>query len=209
MEGVKMVDITNMTSWEMQNKAKELLAQKFPRQEKEEKVKEYGSYAEEKANGNVTGMLHHKLNSSAIADKGKYGLAKEYMQLSITEIQQKIKTAKYGLEATQNFIKDYLAKEEKKAYKEIKAVAGMSETSAQNQLFRHMEKFKREDPKYTEYISALSVDEREYNALVIAKENYLQENKDLIEAEKQRVARERLLKSGVLEELGITEPEEA
>lgn len=197
----------NLTSWEMRNKAKQMLHEKFKEPEAEERKKVNISYEEAKKAGNSKGMISAKLSAHREGQtKEVRTLAKEYMSYSISDIQSNLAYAKANFEKAKTNCERQLKNEEKKIRETYKNIP-MHPAMMEGHVAEDLEEIKRTDPEMIEALNDLRVCRNEIDALEIAKQDYLDTNAELIEEERKRIARETLLKSGVLEELGIIIPE--
>ena len=198
----------NMTSWEMRNKAKQMIHKKFGEPETEVKEKNYIEYEEAKKAGDAKGMISSKMRAHRDGQtKNVRTLAKEYMELPITTIQSNLSQAKKNLEKAKDLRDRQLNNAEARIRETYKNIP-MHPARLEGHVAEDLEEFKRTDPDMKEALMDVISCRNEVDALEIAKQDYLDTNADLIAEERRRVEREMLYKSGLAEELGLTPPEE-
>lgn len=169
------------------------------------------SYQEAKEAGNVREMLRHE-HEMLTKKKERQSVAarsKEYIStLSISEIRQRLVTSKKQGDTKKEHMDRLYNAELDMVTREMKSYGSF----VVNELFlaqakeAAMERLQK-SPEYLEVKAAYDEALLEHRALSTAKEAYIEEHKDLIEAERERVRREEFLASGILEELGIVSTE--
>lgn len=167
-----------------------------------EGTEKYNSYEEAKKAGDVSGMIGKKLGAHRAANRSVIALTNElYESLDIKQIMSKRKTAEKAKDEAKDFYVTLYDKELKKVMDKMVAVGGMGEG---------VKRVKAEEYLAANMPDALIQAEKEYKeakkyrtALENCFDRYCLENKDIIEAERERKRRDEVLASGVLEELGV------
>ncbi len=199
--------------WEMTKQAKESLSKKLAAYHGEPKEPVHTntqmSYEDAKAAGNVKAMLSSKLGARRKSVEKIVTLSKEvYASKSIGEIQRNIKNLEKVVENQKETVQLMEQAQERKYRRECSKIGGVSGIHLDAAVADAMEDWMRTDEKYLEAVAELKVVKRDYTAHCNAKEMYLEDNKDLIEAEREKARIAELRSSGVLEELGITQNED-
>lgn len=169
----------------------------------------YDTYEEAKKAGSVSGMLQHKMRDRREEHKKITSLSNEiYSTKSITEIQNRIKELERSVEKQEETVQLLEQAQERKFRKEFSRIGGLVGIHLDAAVYEAMNGWLSTDEKYLEAVTELKTVKKDYTAHCNAKELYLEDNKDLIEAEREKNRRRDLLSSGILEELGITQSEE-
>lgn len=202
-----------MQAWEMEKQAKESLFKRLDlyRGKPKETVHTNTqiSYDEAKAAGNVGAMLDAKFRAFDEKAKNLVALTNEvYATKSITEIQNSIKELEKSVEKSAETVQLLEQAQERKFRKEYSRIGGLVGIHLDAAVYEAMNEWLSTNEKYLEAVAELKDVKKDYTAHCNAKEIYLEDNKDLIEAEREKARRRDLLSSGILEELGITQSEE-
>lgn len=199
--------------WEMTKQAKESLSKKLAAYHGEPKEPVHTntqmSYEDAKAAGNVGAMLSSKLGAYRKKVEKITALSKEvYANKSIGEIQNSVKELEKVVENQKKTVQLMEQGQERKYRKEYSKIGGVSGIHLDAAVADAMEDWMRTDEKYLEAVAELKAVKRDYTAHCNAKEMYIEDNKALIEAEREAAHIAELRSSGVLEELGITQSED-
>ena len=152
--------------------------------------------------GNVQEMIHYKRAARRLAHKSVITLSNEYYdQMSISDILKGIKATEKEVASNKELMDDLYEREQEKALSEYSKRFGTTDSRVQALVAEHMDSWNNE--QYLQISNDYKNAKKRLTALNNAKSMYLEDNKELIEAEKQRVKREELLSSGLLEDLGI------
>lgn len=172
----------------------------------------YSSYEEAKKAGDVKEMIGCKL-SDAKAKASKrdvIALSKQYAStMSIVDIQKKLPSAESIMKKAKSIMERMYEAELNKVTKHYqKTIGGLQqEDIAKAKAKDAVDEWVNDNEEYQkakeDYLDA----KREYRALNNAKDIYIEDNKELIEAEKANLKRAELLSSGILSELGIASSE--
>lgn len=169
----------------------------------------YDTYEEAKKAGSVIGMLQHKMKGHREKSEKITSLSnKVYATKSITEIQNSIKELEKSVEKQAETVQLLEQAQEQKFRKEYSRIGGLVGIHLDAAVYDAMNEWLSTDEKYLEAVTELKTVKKDYTAYCNAKEIYLEDNKALIEAERERARQRELLSSGILEELGITQSEE-
>lgn len=201
-----------MQAWEMNKQAMESLSKKMMAYHGEPKEPVHTNtqmnYEDAKAAGNVRAMLSSKLGAYRKNVEKIIDLSKEvYANKSIGEIQNSIKELEKVVETQKETVQLMEQGQERKYRQEYSKIGGVSGLHLDAAVADAMEDWMRTDEKYLEAVAELKAVKRDYTAYCNAKEMYVEDNKDLIEAEREKARIAELRSSGVLEELGITQSE--
>lgn len=166
------------------------------------------SYEDAKAAKNVNAMLSSKLGAHRKKVEKITALSKEvYTSKSIGEIQNSIEELEKAVENQKETVQLMEQAQERKYRREYSKIGGVSGIHLDAAVYDAMNDWMRTDEKYLEAVAELRAVKRDYTAHCNAKEMYVEDNKDLIEAEREKARMAELRSSGVLEELGITQSE--
>lgn len=146
---------------------------------------------------------------------GKYA-ASQYMGKSITELMKDEKRTKKDIEAAERALAEFEHEHLKPYYEVAMKTPGYDKDRAEDYAYRqfksNIEGSYAENEteaaahiEYTELKNALAKCRVEHNAVLIAKDAYLEDNADLIKEMQEKKRREDLLNSGILDELGLAE----
>lgn len=166
----------------------------------------HSTYEEARDAKDVRSMISHKfLASTGMPERKRLSaLSREYANLSIVEIQQRIKDASLSVEKAEEAKEQLYQTEFERLLKVCKRALGGNEDRARVKALEYMATFIREDEAYIKAENAYKDANREYTALRNAQAIYIEDNKELIEAEKTNRRRDELLASGLLDELDPT-----
>ena len=202
-----------MQSWEMEKKSREGVSKKLSMYHSTEQKKEastpnkYASYAQAKEAGDTQAMIGFRLANMSSRRAGLMALSNEYSKLSITEIQNRIKSSGELLEKASE-IKNRMYKQEYDRLKrEYAKIGGLVGERLEGEVISALEDYARRDADYKEAVAEYNNLSIEVRALKNAKEIWINDNKALIEEERIKAQRADLLSSGVLQELGIAKQE--
>lgn len=204
-----------MEAWEMHKKACEEVSKKLKNyhgdyyREEVHTTVDPATYDEAKKAGDTHGMVSNKL-ADYYSDKRAMdvrSLSREYAGLSIVEIQSGVNHYKDLLHSAKK-VKDHLYEEEEKRIRKeySSTVGGLTGSKLEDEVFKHLSSYHGEE--YEEAVSEFERVRKQYTAYCNAKDMYIEDNKELIEAERAKAKHEELLSSGILEELGIIPSEE-
>ena len=172
----------------------------------------YSSYEEAKKAGDVEEMIGCKLSDAeARASKSDViALSNQYAStMSIVDIQKKLPSAESIMKKAKSIMERMYEAELNKVTKHYqKTIGGLQqEDIAKAKAKDAVDEWANDNDEYQkareDYLDA----KREYRALNNAKDIYIEDNKELIEAEKANLKRAELLSSGILSELGIASSE--
>lgn len=172
----------------------------------------------------VREMISGKMNNFLVKESGydgKYAAAK-YMGKPISELMREERKTENLLKDAEEKLDALLNKHYESAYKTALRVAGATEESAKQYAMNYVKKNvintyakEDEDPKafeahkqYLEMDADLARRRVDHNAVLVAKEAYINENEDLIREMREKKRREDLEKSGLLKELGLVDEKE-
>lgn len=203
----------SVQTWEMEKRAKENLDKKMVAYHGEPKeivhTKTETTYEDAKAAKNVGAMIDCKMNVHRKEVEKIISFSKEiYSSKSIAEIQNRIKELERSVEKQEETVQLLEQAQEQKFRKEFSRIGGLVGIHLDAAVYAAMNEWLSTDEKYLEAVTELKTVKKDYTAYCNAKELYLEDNKDLIEAEREKSRRRDLLSSGILEELGITQSEE-
>lgn len=199
-------------AWEMTKKANESISKKLRDYHGDPKETVHTStqmsYEDAKNAGNVRAMISCKRGTHKKGVEKIVALSNEvYTTKSITDIQNGIKSLEASVENTMKTVQLMEQEQERKIINQYRKIGGLSGIHLDAAVNDFMESWRRTDEKYLEENAKLRSVKREYTAYCNAREMYLEDNKDLIEAEREKARQRELLSSGILEELGITQSE--
>ena len=169
---------------------------------KDEVASKYNSYEEAKEAGDVSGMIAKKLDAKRAANRSVIALTNElYSTLSIKDIMSQRKRADKAVTEAKEFKDDLYKREIDKLVKSFGKIGGLSEDMLRGKAIEAFdanpsEAYKEAEKDYREA-------KKRKTALNNCVDRYALENKDIIEAERERKRREEVLESGILDELGV------
>lgn len=146
-------------------------------------------------------------------------VASKYMGLPITDIIQEQRKAENLLEDAEKRLEDFMDSQHRKALKRFKG--RMTEQDQERHAEEYIKSYvvgsyarEDEDPAayeahkaYEDLRSEIAKLRTEKNAVLLAKDAFIDENKDIIEEERRQARLRDIRKSGLLKELGIAEEE--
>ena len=206
-----------MESWEMKKKAEKSLSEKMAKYYGDKSSglpdREPMSYEEAKERGNwkaqVSASLSSKLGVHTARGKELVALSNEvHKSKSIGEIQSGITALEAELHTCEEAVKHLVEAQENKLRKEYSTIGGLAGIHLERAVNDDMNGWLRADPEYLQAVEELREVKKNYTAHCNAKDMYIEEHADLIEAEKEKVRKEEFLASGILEEMGITPAED-
>lgn len=176
-------------------------------------------------NKKVSDMIGAKLTTyRALREENRQEvrqIAGKYMGLPITDILREQKKAENLLEDAENRLESFLETQRKKALKQYK-IGSMTEKQKEQHAEEYVKLYimgscahENEDPKayeahkeYNKMKDEIAKLRTEKNAVLLAKDDFLEENRELIEEERKQARIRDIRKSGILAELGIAAEEE-
>lgn len=207
-----------MQAYEMNNKATEGLAKKLavyreahPIQEPPvTKTHDYNSWEDAKNAGDVQGMIYHKLLHY---QKRVVNLSKEvYTDIPIKEILKGIEELKVSVQQKADAVETLREAQRQRIEKEYKQIGGLTGIRLIGAIEEALSDYEKGDETFLQAVADAQEEKRKYTAYCNARDMYIEDNKDLIEAEREK-AREKTRKeefkqSGILEMLGVSTGEE-
>lgn len=202
-----------MQAWEMDKKASEGISKKLMDYHGNPKETVHTStqmsYEDAKKAGNVRAMISCKLGAHKKGVEKITALSNEvYSTKSITEIQNAIRELKKSVEEQSETVQLLEQAQERKIRKEYSKIGGLVGIRLDAAVEEAMDEWMGADGRYMEAVKELNATKRNYTAHCNAKEMFLEDNKDFIEAERKKARQKELLSSGILEELGIAQSED-
>lgn len=186
-----------MKAWEMENKAKSMLKEKFASRygAAQTVADRFGSYDEAKAAAEAAAkdgrndyiaqrsMIGHKLNTfSGAAKRAQLDkLGAEYEAMSITDIQSQLKAATQEKAELDRYLDTVFDAEAKKAEKQYKGM-GLISTALESAVAEHMRAWVKENTAYLEAQAQYNQADLKVIALRNAIDAFKVKNADLIEA---------------------------
>ena len=207
-----------MQAYEMKNKATEGLAKKLavyreahPIQEPPvTKTHDYNSWEDAENAGDVQGMIYHKLLHY---HKRVVNLSKEvYTDIPIKEILKGIEELKVSVQQKADAVETLREAQRQRIEKEYKQIGGLTGIRLIGAIEEALSDYEKGDETFLQAVADAQEEKRKYTAYCNARDMYIEDNKDLIEAEREK-AREKTRKeefkqSGILEMLGVSTGEE-
>lgn len=199
-----------MQEYEMNNKVKEGLAKKVavyreanPLQEPSvTKTRDYDTYEDAKNAGDVQGMIHHKLSRY---QKRVVNLSKEvYIDIPIKEILKGIEELKVSVQQKADDVETLREAQRRKIEKEYKHIGGLTGIRFLSAVEDALNDYEKRDETFLQAVADAQEEKRKYTAYCNARDMYIEDNKDLIEAEREKARKEELKQSGILEMLGVS-----
>lgn len=203
-----------MQAYEMNNKATEGLAKKLavyreahPIQEPPvPKTHDYNSWEDAKNAGDVQGMIYHKLLHY---QKRVVNLSKEvYTDIPIKEILKGIEELKVSVQQKADDVEMLREAQRRKIEKEYKHIGGLTGIRFIGAVEEALSDYENGDETFLQAVADAQEEKRKYTAYCNARDMYIEDNKDLIEAEREKARKEEFKQSGILEMLGVSTGEE-
>lgn len=203
-----------MQAYEMNNKATEGLAKKMavyreanPLQEPPAiKTHDYDTYENAKNAGDVQGMLKHKLGNYR---KRVVNLSNEvYNTLPIKDILKGVDELEASVQEKVDDVETLLEAQRRRIEKEYKQIGGLVGIRFDAKVQEALSEYERTDSTYLQAVADVQEEKRKYTAYCNARDMYIEDNKDLIEAEREKNRKEEFKQSGILEKLGVSTGEE-
>lgn len=203
-----------MQAYEMNNKATEGLAKELavyreahPIQEPPViKTPDYNSWEDAKNAGDVQGMIYHKLLHY---QKRVVNLSKEvYTDIPIKEILKGIEELKVSVQQKADDVEMLREAQRRKIEKEYKHIGGLTGIRFIGEVEEALSDYEKWDETFLQAVADAQEEKRKYTAYCNARDMYIEDNKDLIEAEREKARKEEFKQSGILEMLGVSTGEE-
>ena len=203
-----------MQAYEMNNKATEGLAKKLavyreahPIQEPPViKTHDYNSWEDAKNAGDAQGMLYYKLSHY---QKRVVNLSKEvYTDIPIKEILKGIEELKVSVQQKADDVEMLREAQRRKIEKEYKHTGGLTGIRFIGAVEEALSDYEKGDETFLQAVADAQEEKRKYTAYCNARDMYIEDNKDLIEAEREKARKEEFKQSGILEMLGVSTGEE-
>lgn len=200
-----------MQAYEMNNKATEGLAKKLavyreanPLQEPPvAKTHDFDTYEDAK---NVQGMLKHKLGNYR---KRVVNLSNEvYNTLPIKDILKGVEELKVSVQQKADDVETLREAQRRKIEKEYKHIGGLTGIRFIEAVEEALSDYEKGDETFLQAVADAQEEKRKYTAYCNARDMYIEDNKDLIEEEREKARKEELKQSGILEMLGVSTGEE-
>ena len=199
-----------MQAYEMNNKATEGLAKKLavyreanPLQEPPvAKTHDFDTYEDAKNAKDVQGMLKHKLGNYR---KRVVNLSTEvYNTVPIKEILKGIEELKVSVQQKADDVETLREAQRRKIEKEYKHIGGLTGIRFIGAVEEALSEYEKTDSTYLQAVADAQEEKRKYTAYCNARDMYIEDNKDLIEAEREKNRKEEFKQSGILEKLGVS-----
>lgn len=203
-----------MSAYEMNNKATEGLAKKMavyreanPLQEPPvAKTHDFDTYEDAKNAKDVQGMLKHKLGNYR---KRVVNLSNEvYNTVPIKDILKGVDELKASVQEKVDDVETLLEAQRRRIEKEYKQIGGLVGIRFDAKVQEALSEYERTDSTYLQAVADAQEEKRKYTAYCNARDMYIEDNKDLIEAEREKIRKEEFKQSGILEKLGVSNGEE-
>lgn len=203
-----------MQAYEMNNKATEGLAKKMavyreanPLQEPPvAKTHDFDTYEDAKNAKDVQGMLKHKLGNYR---KRVVNLSNEvYNTVPIKDILKGVDELKASVQEKVDDVETLLEAQRRRIEKEYKQIGGLVGIRFDAKAQEALSEYERTDSIYLQAVADAQEEKRKYTAYCNARDMYIEDNKDLIEAEREKTRKEEFKQSGILEKLGVSTGEE-
>lgn len=203
-----------MQAYEMKNKATEGLAKKLavyreahPIQEPPvTKTHDYNSWEDAENAGDVQGMIYHKLLHY---QKRVVNLSKEvYTDIPIKEILKGIEELKVSVQQKADAVETLREAQRQRIEKEYKQIGGLTGIRLIGAIEEALSDYEKGDETFLQAAADAQEEKRKYTAYCNARDMYIEDNKDLIEAEREKTRKEEFKQSGILEMLGVSTGEE-
>lgn len=203
-----------MQVYEMNNKATEGLAKKMavyreanPLQEPPvAKTRDFDTYEDAKNAKDVQGMLKHKLGNY---HKRVVNLSNEvYNTVPIKDILKGVDELKASVQEKADDVETLLEAQRRRIEKEYKHIGGLTGIRLMGAVEDALNDYEKGDETFLQAVADAQEEKRKYTAYCNARDMYIEDNKDLIEAEREKARKEELKQSGILEMLGVSTGEE-
>ena len=203
-----------MQAYEMNNKATEGLAKKLavyreanPLQESPvAKTHDFDTYEDAKNAKDVQGMLKHKLGNYR---KRVVNLSNEvYNTLPIKDILKGVDELEVSVQEKVDDVETLLEAQRRRIEKEYKQIGGLVGIRFDAKVQEALSEYEKTDSTYLQAVADAQEEKRKYTAYCNARDMYIEDNKDLIEAEREKNRKEEFKQSGILEKLGVSTGEE-
>lgn len=203
-----------MQAYEMNNKATEGLAKKLavyreanPLQEPlVAKTHDFDTYEDAKNAKDVPGMLKHKLGNYR---KRVVNLSNEvYNTLPIKDILKGVDELEVSVQQKADDVEMLREAQRRKIEKEYKHIGGLTGIRFIGAVEEALSDYEKGDETYLQAVADAQEEKRKYTAYCNARDMYIEDNKDLIEAEREKNRKEEFKQSGILEKLGVSTGEE-
>lgn len=203
-----------MQAYEMNNKATEGLAKKLavyreanPLQEPSvAKTHDFDTYEDAKNAKDVQGMLKHKLGNYR---KRVVNLSNEvYNTLPIKDILKGVDELEVSVQEKVDDMETLLEAQRRRIEKEYKQIGGLVGIRFDAKEQEALSEYEKTDSTYLQAVADAQEEKRKYTAYCNARDMYIEDNKDLIEAEREKARKEEFKQSGILEMLGVSTGEE-
>mgnify|MGYP007005411476 CR=1 FL=1 len=207
-----------MQAYEMNNKATEGLAKKMAVYREKNplqgpsvtKTRDFDTYEDAKNAGDVQGMLKHKLGNYR---KRVVNFSNEvYNTLPIKDILKGVDELKVSVQQKADAVETLREAQRQRIEKEYKQIGGLTGVRLIVAIEEALSDYEKGDETFLQAVADAQEEKRKYTAYCNARDMYIEDNKDLIEAEREK-AREKTRKeefkqSGILEMLGVSTGEE-
>lgn len=203
-----------MQAYEMNNKATEGLAKKLAVYREAHSIQElpvtktpdYNSWEDAKNAEDVKGMIYHKLLHY---QKRVVNLSKEvYTDIPIKEILKGIEELKVSVQQKADDVEMLREAQRRKIEKEYKHIGGLTGIRFIRAVEEALSDYEKWDETFLQAVADAQEEKRKYTAYCNARDMYIEDNKDLIEAEREKARKEEFKQSGILEMLGVSTGEE-
>lgn len=203
-----------MQAYEMNNKATEGLAKNLAVYREAHSIQEppvpkthdYNSWEDAKNAGDVQGMVYHKLLHY---QKRVVNLSKEvYTDIPIKEILKGIEELKVSVQQKADDVEMLREAQRRKIEKEYKHIGGLTGIRFIGAVEEALSDYENGDETFLQAVADAQEEKRKYTAYCNARDMYIEDNKDLIEAEREKARKEEFKQSGILEMLGVSTGEE-
>ena len=203
-----------MQAYEMNNKATEGLAKKLavyreanPLQEPSvTKPHDFDTYEDAKNAKDVQVMLKHKLGNYR---KRVVKLSNEvYNTVPIKDILKGVDELKVSVQEKVDDMETLLEAQRRRIEKEYKQIGGLVGIRFDAKVQEALSEYEKTDSTYLQAVADAQEEKRKYTAYCNARDMYIEDNKDLIEAEREKTRKEEFKQSGILEKLGVSTGEE-
>lgn len=198
-----------MQAYEMNNKATEGLAKKLavyreanPLQEPPvAKPHDLDTYEDAKNAKDVQGMLKHKLGNYR---KRVVNLSNEvYNTLPIKDILKGVDELEVSVQEKVDDVETLLEAQRRRIEKEYKQIGGLVGIRFVAKVQEALSEYEKTDSTYLQAVADAQEEKRKYTAYCNARDMYIEDNKDLIEVEREKIRKEEFKQSGILEKLGV------
>lgn len=151
-------------------------------------------------------MIYHKLLHY---QKRVVNLSKEvYTDIPIKEILKGIEELKVSVQQKADDVEMLREAQRRKIEKEYKHIGGLTGTHFIGAVEEALSDYENGDETFLQAVADAQEEKRKYTAYCNARDMYIEDNKDLIEAEREKARKEEFKQSGILEMLGVSTGEE-